>query len=99
MTGWPTFSPWRSTSSTKLGLEWLLNDRLKTSMQLWPHDGVAAVADSVLAAPTPPTSVSAAAVAKTLLLIDMKLLLGTATVPCARLSSYRRRRPADGAAR
>src|ERR1035437_9311382 len=98
MIGWPTFSPWRSTSCTKLGLEWLLNDRLKTSMQLWPHDGGAAVAGSVVAAPTPPPSGGPAAAAKTLLLIDMNLLLGTAPVPCARLSSYRRRRPADGAA-
>src|SRR5271155_6082016 len=40
-------------------------------MQLWPHDGVAALALSAPAAPRPPTRVSVAVAASTLLLMDM----------------------------
>src|SRR5581483_11338869 len=43
-------------------------------MQLAPQDGVAALADMAPAAPTPPTRVSVAAAAKTLLLMDMEFL-------------------------
>ena len=71
MIGWPTFAPWRHTSSTKFGWWWVPNWRLKMSMQLWPHDGVAAPADTAATEPTPPTRVSVAAAAKTLLLMDM----------------------------
>src|SRR5580658_6433294 len=48
------------------------------SMQEPPHDGVAALAVPALSAPampTPPTKVSVAAVASTLLLMDMKQFL------------------------
>ena len=75
MIGWPTFSPWRSTSTTKFGLWCVPNWWLNTSGQLLPHDGVAALAAPAVRAadaPTPPTRVSAAAAAKTLLLMDMK---------------------------
>src|SRR5580704_2561759 len=55
-----------------------------------PQDGVSALAAvavaSVLTASTPPTMVSDAAVASTLLLMDMNCSLhGTPAVPCARL--------------
>ncbi len=46
--------------------------RLKRLIQAGPHDGVAALAENVLTAPTPPTRVSVAAAAMTLLLMDMK---------------------------
>src|SRR6266852_9089355 len=74
MTGWPTFLLWRSTSSTKPGWWCVPKLRLKISMQVKPHDGVAALAVPAVSAPTvltPPTRVSVAAAAKTLLLIDM----------------------------
>src|SRR5579864_1070556 len=56
-----------------------------------PQDGVSALAAvavaSVLTARTPPTMVSDAAVASTLLLMDMnRSLHGTPAVPCARLA-------------
>src|SRR6266852_8437334 len=74
MTGWPTFLLWRSTSSTKPGWWCVPKLRLKISMQVKPHDGVAAPAVpavSAPAAPAPLTRVSVAAAARTLLLIDM----------------------------
>src|SRR3984957_21005373 len=74
MIGWPTFSPWRSTSTTKFGEAWVPNWWLNRSRQDQPHDGVAALAVpavSAPAAPTPPTMVSVAAAASTLLLMDM----------------------------
>ncbi len=62
------------------------NCRLKMSMQLRPHDGVAAPADSMPTVPTPPTTVAVTAAAKTLLLKDMEYsLLAKTAVPCARL--------------
>src|SRR5262249_26537768 len=55
-------------------------------MQLSPHDGVAALAESPPATATPPTRASDAAPASTLLLKDMCCsLLGTTAAPCARL--------------
>src|SRR6202453_5536902 len=74
MIGCPTFSPWRSTSTTKLGSVCVPNWWLKMSMQELPHDGVAALAVPAVSAPatpTPPTRVSVAAAASTLLLMDM----------------------------
>src|SRR5580693_6729777 len=89
MIGWPTFSPCRSTSTTKFGDLCVPNWWLKTSMQEWPHDGVAALAlpaVSAPAAPRPPTRVNVAAAASTLLLMDMDGPLSElTTVPCARL--------------
>src|SRR5260370_34531498 len=56
------------------------------SMQEFPHDGVAALADSMPTAPTPPTTVTVTAAAKTLLLKDIdSSLRGTTAVPCVRL--------------
>ncbi len=58
---------------------WWPNSWLKMSTQVNPHDGVAAFAvtavPSTPAVPTPPTMVSTAAVASTLLLMDMKQFL------------------------
>src|ERR1700722_20713362 len=100
MIGWPTFSPWRSTSTTKFGEAWVPNWWLNRSRQDQPHDGVAALAVpavSAPAAPTPPTMVSVAAAASTLLLMDMGVpLLKLAAGPCARLRRARTpRRPSD----
>src|SRR6266700_2638165 len=58
-------------SSTPMVQLFAPNSRLKMSMQWLPHDGVAAPADSAATEPTPPTRVSVAAAAKTLLLMDM----------------------------
>src|SRR5580693_626825 len=62
------------------------------SMQEPPHDGVAADAVPALsapAAPTPPSRVSVAALARTLPLMDMNSSShGTTAVPCARLSRW-----------
>src|SRR6266567_246892 len=82
MIGWPRFAPWRSVSITKLGWLCVPNSRLNRSMQLSPHDGVAAPADSAAIAPTPPTRVSVAAAAKTLLLMVMKLVPPLEPQPC-----------------
>ena len=71
MIGWPTFAPWRNTSMTKFGVWCVPNCRLKTSMQLWPHDGVDALAESEPTVATPPTRASVAAPASILLLKDM----------------------------
>src|SRR3984957_10632216 len=74
MIGWPTFSPCRSTSTTKFGDLWVPNWWLKMLMQELPHDGVAAAAPPAVSAPvtpTPPTRVSVAAAASTLLLMDI----------------------------
>src|SRR6266700_1161860 len=48
MIGWPRFAPWRSVSITKLGWLCVPNSRLNRSMQLSPHDGVAAPAKTLL---------------------------------------------------
>ena len=65
----------------------VLNTWVKRSTQLFPHDGVAALALSSPAAPAPPARTSAAATAKTLLLIDIGCsLLHGAAVPRARLT-------------
>jgi hypothetical protein len=89
--GWPTFSPWRSVSSAKFGEPELPNSALKNSTQVSPQDGVAALALTAVSAPTapvPPTRVSVAAAANTLLLMDIEsFLLETAAVPCARLAA------------
>src|SRR6266516_7854941 len=86
MIGWPTLAPCRHTSSTKFGVRCVPNSRLKMSMQVPPQGGVAAAAESIPTVLTPPTRVTVAAAAKTLLLKDMdSSLLGTTAVPCARL--------------
>src|SRR5260370_22867560 len=64
----------RNTLSTKPGLAYVPNTLLKIWMQVlpfWLHPGVAAFAGSVPAALRPPITVSAAAAASTLLLMDM----------------------------
>src|SRR5215208_6628823 len=69
--GWPTLAtPW-NTVSTKLGLALVPNFALKIWMQFGPHCGVAAVAGGVPTVLRPPATVSAAATASTLLLMDM----------------------------
>src|ERR1700684_3468835 len=92
MTDWPTLLAWRHTSNTKVGSEWWPKGRVNTVAHLTPQDGVAALAAWVSrpAAPTVPTMVSAAEAAKTLLLMDMCSLSGTAAVPCAQLPGLRR---------
>src|SRR5580693_8039227 len=90
MIGWPTFSPCFSTSTVKFGDLNVPNCLVKMLAQELPHDGVAADAEPAVSAPTtptPPTKVSVAAAASTLLLKDMNdSSLGTLTaVPCARL--------------
>ena len=75
MIGWPTFEPWRSTSTVKFGCLNVPKSRLKMLTQAAPHDGVAAPAVPAVSTPivpTPLTMVSAAAVASTLLLKDME---------------------------
>src|SRR5580693_639318 len=67
MIGWPTFSPWRRTSRTKL----VLYSSPYPVTQVVPQDGVAALADIRPTALTPPTMVIVAATAKTFFLIDM----------------------------
>src|SRR6516164_8379375 len=97
MTGWPTFSPCRNTSTGEDGpldappvKPAGAKSSLKRLMQDGPHDGVAAPAVPAVIAPTvptPPTRVSVAAAASTLLLMDMDVpLLEPTAVPCARLS-------------
>src|SRR5208337_117983 len=72
MTGWPTFAPWRRTSSTKFGERWVPNARLNVSTQLGPHEGVPACAvPAVSPAARPEVRVRAAAAAKTFDLILM----------------------------
>src|SRR5215217_5991109 len=69
--GWPTVAtPW-NTVSTKLGLAFVPNFALKIWMQFGPHCGVAALAESVPTVLRPAATVSAAATASTLLLMDM----------------------------
>src|SRR5215204_7111194 len=69
--GWPTrATPW-NTVSTKLGSALVPNFALKIWMQFGPHCGVAAVAGSVPTVLRPPATVSAAATASTLLLMDI----------------------------
>src|SRR5437764_8413721 len=71
---------------TKFGVRCVPNSRLKMSTQAPPQDGVAAAAESIPTVLTPPTRVTVAAAAKTLLLKPMESsLLGTTAVPCARL--------------
>src|SRR5215472_15742302 len=70
MIGWPTFWLCLNTSTTDPGPKTLL----EVLRQDQPHDGVPAAAGpavSALAAPTPPTRVSVAAAASTLLLMDI----------------------------
>src|SRR5260370_41583282 len=74
----------RKTLSMKPGLAYVPNILLKIWTQALPHCVVAALAGSVPAVLRPPATVSAAAAASTLLLMDMTVpFLGTA-VPCAR---------------
>src|SRR5829696_8056878 len=69
--GWPTLAtPW-NTVSTKLGSAFVPNLALKIWMQCGPHCGVAAFAASVPTVLRPPATVSAAATASTLLLMDI----------------------------
>src|SRR5215467_3705878 len=69
--GWPTApTPW-NTVSTKLGLAFVPNLALNTWTQCGPHCGVAAVAGSVHIMVRPPATVSVAATASTLRLMDM----------------------------
>src|ERR1700744_6608559 len=85
MTGWPALAVAWYTSRTKFGCLWVPNFWLKMSMQFLPHDGVAADAApavSVPAAPMPPTSVSVAAAAKTLLLKDISACSSLRRRPC-----------------
>ena len=70
--GWPAVStPW-NTVSTKLGLAFVPNLALKIWMQCGPHCGVAAVAGNVPTVLRPPATVSAAATASTLRLMDRR---------------------------
>src|SRR5271169_314276 len=70
----------RNTLSTKLGP----NTLLKIWTQALPHCVVDALAGSVAAVLRPPATVSAAAVASTLVLMDMTVPFLDAAVPCAR---------------
>jgi hypothetical protein len=96
--GWPAFSPWRSVSSTKFGEPELPNSALKNSTQLSPQDGVAALALPAVSAPiapAPPTRVSVAVAAKTLLLMDIESSsLKRQPYPAHGWQPYRRRLPA-----
>src|SRR5215472_6620564 len=97
MIGWPTFSLCRNTSIGDAGpLDFPpvkfggAKSLLKVLTQPGPHDGVPAAAGPAVSAPampTPPTRVSVAAAASTLLLMDINVpLLEPTAVPCARLS-------------
>lgn len=72
--GTPANGSQRNTLSTNLGLAGVPNRLLKIWTQVlpfWLHSGVAALADSVPTVLTPPTTISVAAAASTLLLMDM----------------------------
>jgi hypothetical protein len=69
--GWPTAPTPSSTASTKRGSSCVPNSGLKTAMQPGPQAGVAALAGGVATVPRP-TTVVAAAAARTWILTDMR---------------------------